>query len=224
MHAIIELLNSQIEARHLLKHPFYVAWSEGKLTLEDLREYSKQYFPQVRAFPAYLSEMHSRAEDLEFRKIIARNLAEEEAGPVTHPELWLNFASGLGADPSEVLTSAAGDRVRGMTDTFREAARGETGLAAVAMYCYEKQVPRVAAAKIAGLKERYGVDSPATLEYFAVHEIADVEHAAEWERLIARANPDPAEAAAVADRVLEALWGALDEIDAARRLRSAARN
>lgn len=224
MHAIIQILNSKIEEKHLLKHPFYVAWSQGELTLSDLREYSKQYFPQVRAFPAYLSEMHSRAQDLDFRKIIARNLAEEEGGAITHPELWINFASGLGADPKDVLAAPAGKRMDTMIETFRQAARDATGLAAVAMYCYEKQVPAVAAAKIAGLKERYGMDDPSILEYFAVHQIADVEHSAEWERLIERANPDAAEAAAIADRVLDALWGGLDEMDAARIARRAGCN
>ena len=224
MHAIIQILNSKIEEKHLLKHPFYVAWSQGELRLADLREYSKQYFPQVRAFPAYLSEMHTRAEDLDFRKIIARNLAEEEGGAITHPELWINFARGLGADPEEVMAAPVGARMKTMTETFREAARGTTGLAAVAMFCYEKQVPAVAAAKIAGLRERYDVDDPSTLEYFSVHEIADVEHSAEWERLIEQANPDAAEAAAVADRVLDALWGALDEIEAMRIARRAACN
>ena len=224
MHAIIELLNSKLEAKHLLKHPFYAAWSRGELTLADLREYSQRYFPHVRAFPVYLSEMHSRAEDLDFRKSIARNLAEEEGGAVTHPELWVAFAAGLGADPAEVMASQAGERMRTMIDTFRDASRGDTGLAAVALYCYEKQVPAVAAAKIEGLVKRYGVDDPRTLEYFAVHEKADVEHAAEWERIIERASPNPGEAAAVADRILDALWGSLDEIDAARLARRAACN
>ena len=37
MHPLIEMLNAKIEGKHLLKHPFYVAWSRGELTLDDLR-------------------------------------------------------------------------------------------------------------------------------------------------------------------------------------------
>ena len=215
MHPLIQILNAKIDTKHLLKHPFYVAWSRGELTLEDLRAYSRQYFPQVRAFPAYLSEMHSRSENLAYRKIIVRNLAEEEGGTLTHPELWLDFAAGLGVDYQSILNATPGRRVAALVETFRSAARMETGLAAVALYCYEKQVPAVAAAKIAGLRERYQVTDSATLRYFTVHESADVEYAAQWEQLIERADPDASDAARVTDRVLDALWLALDEIHGA---------
>jgi pyrroloquinoline-quinone synthase len=215
MHPLIEMLNAKIESKHLLKHPFYVAWSRGELTLDDLRIYSRQYFAQVRAFPIYLSEMHSRSEDLAYRKIIAGNLAEEEGGTATHPELWLDFAAGMGADRESVVNAAPSPKVAALVETFRCAARMETGLAAVALYCYEKQLPAIAAAKISGLQERYEVTDLATLRYFAVHETADVKHAAEWERLIERANPDASDAARVADGVLDALWLALDEIHGA---------
>src|SRR5579863_82046 len=212
MHPLIEMLNAKIEGKHLLKHPFYVAWSRGELTLDGLRVYARKYFAQVRAFPVYLSEMHSRSENLAYRKIIARNLAEEEGGATTHPELWIDFAAGLGLDSQSVLNTAPGPKVAALVETFHSAARMETGLAAVALYCYEKQVPAVAAAKIAGLQERYEVTDPATLRYFTVHESADVEHAAEWEQLIERTEPDPSDAARVAEGVLDALWLALDEI------------
>ena len=133
MHPLIEMLNAKIEGKHLLKHPFYVAWSRGELTLDGLRVYARQYFAQVRAFPVYLSEMHSRSESLAYRKIIARNLAEEEGGVTTHPELWLDFATGLSVDCQSVLNSAPGPKVVAMVETFRSAARMETGLAAVAL-------------------------------------------------------------------------------------------
>ena len=47
-----------IGEKHLLKHPFYVAWTEGKLTQEQLRHYAEQYFYNVLAEPTYLSAVH----------------------------------------------------------------------------------------------------------------------------------------------------------------------
>ena len=79
MSSVVSILNQKIEAKHLLKHPFYVAWTNGTLPLENLRHYAAQYFAHVRAFPAYLSEAHSRCADLNTRQVIAANLAEEEA-------------------------------------------------------------------------------------------------------------------------------------------------
>src|SRR6185436_9263330 len=73
----------------MLKHPFYVAWSEGKLTKEILGEYAKQYYAHVKAFPTYVSGVHSQCEDVSIRQQLLENLIEEERGEDNHPELWL---------------------------------------------------------------------------------------------------------------------------------------
>jgi len=212
MSSALEILNEHIDAKHLLKHPFYVAWSKGELTLEDLRFYAQRYFAHVRAFPAYLSETHSRCSDLQTRHIIAANLADEEGHAPTHPDLWLDFAAGLGASKQEVLNAPVAPKMQAMIDAFTTAARMDTGLAAAALYCYEKQIPQVAGAKISGLEEKYGITDADTLRYFRVHEEADVEHAAQWETIIAGSNNSPEAVAQVADQVLTALWDGLSEI------------
>lgn len=212
MHSLIARLNEKIDARHLLKHPFYQAWANGELSLADLQLYAAQYFAHVRAFPAYLSEMHCRCEDLDVRKSIAGNLAEEEGGAETHPELWLQFAAGLGVDSGAVRSATPTRKVRELIGTYRDVARLDTGLAAAGLYCYEKQVPAVSASKIAGLRQHYGISDANTVRYFAVHETADVRHAAEWETVLEKTAPPAGQALAVADRALDALWGALDGI------------
>lgn len=212
MPTTIQILNEKIEAKHLLKHAFYQAWTNGELTLDELRSYSRQYFAQVRAFPAYLSEMHSRCEDLRSRSTIAANLADEEALQPTHPELWLDFAEGLGESREAVLNHPVGPKFATLVDTFRSLAKEDTGVAAAALYCYEKQIPAVSHEKIAGLKANYGITSDDTLRYFTVHEEADVEHAAQWEELLERHPVSAERAAEVADQVLGALYGALDEV------------
>jgi pyrroloquinoline-quinone synthase len=110
--------------------------------------------------------------------------------------------------------------MKALVETFRSIAKMDTGLAAAGLYCYENQIPAVSAAKIEGLKANYKITEDDTLRYFAVHESADVEHAAQWEALIERHQVPAAEAAAVADRVLDALNGALDEIYAGCRCTS----
>ncbi|HYO46187.1 MAG TPA: iron-containing redox enzyme family protein, partial [Gemmatimonadota bacterium] len=105
-----------IEDRHVLKHPFYVAWREGTLPREALRTYAAQYYQHVRAFPTYISALHSRCDDLETRRALLENLRDEEEGPENHPALWLRFAAAVGcsegeaesAEPlSETLTAIA---------------------------------------------------------------------------------------------------------------------
>ena len=46
---------SRIEARPMLAHPFYQAWTKGELSRESLVEYARQYFRHVDAFPRYVS-------------------------------------------------------------------------------------------------------------------------------------------------------------------------
>ena len=47
-------LDAIIAERHLLKHPFYQAWSNGQLSLDTLRRYAGQYHAQVSAFPRFM--------------------------------------------------------------------------------------------------------------------------------------------------------------------------
>src|SRR5262249_56503239 len=90
-------LDAIIGERHLLKHPFYQLWSQGKLTLENLREYAISYYPHVAAFPTYVSGVHSGCEDAALRQELLENLIEEDRGPQNHPALWRKFAAALGA-------------------------------------------------------------------------------------------------------------------------------
>ena len=72
-----------IDARHLLKHPFYVAWTEGRLSKEQLRHYAEQYFHNVLAEPTYLSAVHfntphlhteTNSGDISVRQEVLKNL------------------------------------------------------------------------------------------------------------------------------------------------------
>ena len=42
--SLVERIDMEIENRSLLKHQFYRMWSEGKLTVDHLQGYSREYF------------------------------------------------------------------------------------------------------------------------------------------------------------------------------------
>ena len=97
---VSSLIDSKVAERAMLKHPFYQAWTEGRLPLDTLRAYARQYFHHVEAFPRAVSAVHSACPDRDGRRMLAENLAEEEgieAGKQDHASLWLMFACGLGA-------------------------------------------------------------------------------------------------------------------------------
>ena len=96
MNQDLDQIDKDIAAKHLLKHPFYLAWTRGELSREALADYAQQYYQHVAAFPTYLSAIHANCDDQSTRKELLNNLIDEEAGSPNHPELWLNFAEGLG--------------------------------------------------------------------------------------------------------------------------------
>src|ERR1043166_3474509 len=60
----IAQLDATIKQNQMLDHPFYQAWNMGKLSREALREYAKQYYHFVQAFPTLLSATHANTPHL----------------------------------------------------------------------------------------------------------------------------------------------------------------
>src|SRR5437868_1478373 len=183
------LIDSKVAEKAMLKHPFYQAWTEGRLPIETLRAYARQYFHHVEAFPRAVSAVHSACPDRDGRRMLAENLAEEEgidAGKQDHASLWLMFACGLGESEAGVRAEALNAETQALIDTFRKLSRRSYASGLGALYAYESQFPAVASAKIQGLIERYGISDEQTLRLFRVHGSADVEHSAVCRALVDR--------------------------------------
>ena len=212
----LEALEGRIASRHVLQHPFYQAWNAGTLTHEALQDYAAQYYQHVAAFPAYLSAVHSHTPDKEARKVLLQNLVDEEAGTPNHPDLWMQFAEGMGADSTTVENTPAQPETQALVDTFRDiCGNGQFTDGIAALYAYESQIPEVAATKIAGLKAHYGVTDEATLRYFTVHIAADEVHRAQEKSLLETHVVTEAQANSAllsADRALEAVWNLLSGV------------
>jgi pyrroloquinoline-quinone synthase len=211
----LESIDQHIAAKHLLTHPFYLAWTRGELSKEALRDYAQQYYHHVAAFPTYLSAVHANCEDQPTRKQILANLNDEEAGAPNHPELWLQFAESLGTSADEVRSSKKQAETCGLIGTFRDVCgNGTTAEGLAALYAYESQIPTVSESKIDGLKKHYGFDDPKAYEYFSVHIEADREHSASERAMLGgyvRDDNAPSVKASV-DRVLGALWEMLSGV------------
>ncbi|MGB3192432.1 MAG: CADD family putative folate metabolism protein [Limnoraphis sp.] len=175
--AFLAQIDEIIDGHHLLKHPFYQLWNEGKLTLEMLQEYATEYYLQVHHFPTYVSATHAACDDLEIRQMLLENLIEEERGSANHPELWLRFAEGLGVDRQAVLERQNLEKTTESVRILKELARSENAVKGLAaLYAYEAQIPEVSTTKIAGLQNYYGIDSAEAVSFFKVHEQADEVH------------------------------------------------
>ena len=215
MNTYLQTIDRDISDKHLLKHPFYLAWTRGELTKESLADYAKQYYHHVAAFPTYLSAVHSHCDDQQTRKQLLSNLIDEEAGVPNHPDLWKQFATGLGVSHEELARTAAQPETANLISTFREVcSKNSTAVGLAALYAYESQIPEICESKIDGLKKHYGMTNPNDYQYFSVHIEADREHsAAEREMLgnhVSESNSN--EVRVAVNRVLDALWSLLSGV------------
>lgn len=205
-------LDRLVRHQHLLRHPFYTAWSKGELPIETLRAYAGQYYHFEVNFPRYVAGAYSRITDPHDRRVLLDNLVDEEGRSPTHPELWLDFARAIGARAPPSLPSGP---TRRLLETYERHALGGSAPAALgALYAYESQFPEVAAEKSRGLRAHYRIRSKSAHEFFRVHTFADVEHSAAERRLLHRYLSGSATEGRQAERglrdSLDAWWGFLN--------------
>ena len=212
----LNALDALVAEKHLLKHPFYTLWNEGKLTRDHIREYAISYYPHVAAFPTYVSGVHSGCDDPALRAELLENLVEEEGGPVNHPALWRRFAASLGATESDFSVSPRTAEVADAIAEFRRTTRaGSVPEGLAALYAYESQIPEISKTKREGLAAFYGIEDAESTRFFTVHEEADVWHRQVERAALGRAAQTPEDrekALAAAGRCLDALNRVLDGV------------
>ena len=215
-------LDALIAEKHLLNHPFYQLWSQGKLTRDNLREYAISYYPHVAAFPTYVSGVHANCDDAGLRQELLENLIEEEHGNENHPALWRKFAAALGAADSDLASSPRTPEVAETIAEFRRSTKnGSVAEGLAALYAYESQIPEVSKTKREGLREFYGIEEGDATRFFSVHEHADVWHRQVEREALGRVADTPEareRALEAAGRCCDALNRALDGVMRENRL------
>lgn len=169
--ALFQAIQATIAEKHMLNHPFYHVWSQGKLTKEELADYLAQYFYLEAAFPRFMSGLHARTLDETMRQKMLENLIHEEHGPHNHVAQLLRLAQqAFGLTQAQILEIGPNEKTTTLIQAFEEATRSEDiqeGLAA--MIVYKQQVSDVAQTKLEGLKEHYGVRDEKALEFYSTH-------------------------------------------------------
>ena len=84
MTLLIDQINSEIDKHSLLKHKFYQLWQEGKLTLDQLAGYSKEYYQLVKTVPLIVKNTLENNSNPRYEKLIKAALQEENE----HIEPW----------------------------------------------------------------------------------------------------------------------------------------
>lgn len=190
------------ERHDVLQHPFYIRWSAGELTRDELARYSGQYRHAVTAIADLSAEA---AAELPQHPELVGHADEERA----HVALWDGFVDAVGGDTGAEPTAETASCVELWTE--RDGALGELGR----LYAIESGQPEISKTKLEGLSAHYGIDSPEGTRYFTVHRGRDVEHAAEGRELLEQLISSPADedvVVAAAERAFEANWRLLDGV------------
>jgi pyrroloquinoline-quinone synthase len=101
----LESLEEEIRVHPALHHPFLKKFRSGKLTLDRLRIFARQYYLYSRWFSMYVSGVIANIPDEKPRYYLVKNLYQEygENKPQrSHPELFRRFLSALCLDSSEI--------------------------------------------------------------------------------------------------------------------------
>ncbi len=208
MDSVVQRIDLEIENRSLLKHSFYKMWSEGKLTIDHLQGYSKEYFQLVKVVPKFverIAEATGNSDD------IITNNAREEA---EHVELWARFATALGVSRSDLITYDGSEKTKEAVAKLMELASLTFEEAVAAMYAYEMELPKISRSKIDGLKKFYDMDSEDATKYFEIHEEADMRHAQVWREILQRIPSERREAVInAAIKSLQAQNNLLDSVN-----------
>jgi len=172
---IVKRIDQEIEKRSLLKHPFYQMWSEGKLGIESLQGYAKEYFHLVKAVPNIVGRIAAQSNN----DYIMTNLQEERE----HIEPWIKFAGALGVRKQELEQYEVAQKTRDSVNKLLDlASTFDEGVAA--MYAYEAEIPKISRTKLDGLAKYYNITSDDATEYQRIHATVDVKHAAVWRSIL----------------------------------------
>ncbi len=186
MNNLIDQINFEIEKYSLLKHDFYKLWQEGRLTLDHLAGYSKEYFQLVKIVPSLVENLLKNNKNKNYDSLIQNTLQDERE----HIEPWIKFSSSLDVDKNELLNYEGEDLTRKSIDDLINLSESSFEEAVASLYAFEKELPKISETKLDGLNEFYGITSNESNEYFKIHKEVDLYHSKIWENIIKESTSD----------------------------------
>ncbi len=180
-----QALASARKSRHGGMHPLSVAWARGDLSREQLGQWAIQHFYYVDAVAQQFAALYARLPDLDARLELLDNLIGEEMPGQPgkrHPDLLVKFARACGVRDDDIFDAEAKGLIlpttRAMRSWIWELATQRTMAEAFAgiMVALEGQLPTLYPMLVEAMRTMGYSDEE--LEFFHVHIVNDVGHAA----------------------------------------------
>jgi len=194
----IKRIDEMIEERSLLKHPFYEMWSDGKLTIESLAGYSKEYFQLVKTIPSFMTPIIEKAP-----KSVIGELIDNQQEEADHIQPWIKFAGELGISEEELIKYGGLKKTKKAVSDLSELMNTYEG-GSCAMYAFEKEIPKISQIKLDGMEKFYGMSSDDATEYFKLHTEADIRHTAAWRNILENVSTNTDDLIQIADKSISA--------------------
>jgi pyrroloquinoline-quinone synthase len=168
------------DARDVLRHPFYVRWSEGALARAELAHYSGQYRHAVVALAAAAESAATSPDAGDDAVALARHADEEGLACGALGRVCRRYwrPGRRRGDPRDARVRLCMGR-RAVAFACRDAR---------AMFAIEAAQPAISATKQTGLVRHHGL---ARSPYFDVHQELDIEHAEQTREMISRRWEQP---------------------------------
>ena len=163
----------------------------------------------MKQVPSLVENTWTRARDAQIQDEIGQNLREE----AEHISPWIQFAESLGIGEQELTEYLSAGQTNEALSALSELTQQSFEEAVATMHAYEKELPKISRSKIDGLTKFYGLSTHEAVNYFEIHETADIKHAALWRKIL-QSVPQEREQAVLsaAKRSLEAQNKLLDSV------------
>ncbi len=204
-----------LHEKSLLNHPFYKLWTAGKLSVDALRGYAKQYYFLEAEFPRFLLQTGTHAPTESANAVVMENYAEETAKEKSHVDMWLDFASGLGLEKNSVKQTQAMQSTVNVLSSFDVSTKTSWLSGMAALLAYEANLQETSMTKLAGLQKFYGVTDKQSTQFFEIHGVLDLQHSNDWKNLLVQSASSAEQQSEVKNVVgssMEVLWKFLDGI------------
>ncbi|HHT9119726.1 MAG TPA: TenA family transcriptional regulator [Candidatus Hypogeohydataceae bacterium YC41] len=178
----LESLEEEIRLHPALNHPFLRNFRNGKLTLDRMRIFARQYYLYSRWFSMYVSAVIAKMPDEKPRAYLIKNLYQEYGeGDLqqTHPAIFRRFLRALRLDSPEIERIEPLPETRLFIHEYLFVCREGHFLEALGALGpgTESIVPYIYHSFYEGLRKEPSLHEE-DIEFFTLHMQMDVEHSA----------------------------------------------
>ncbi len=178
----LESLEEEIRLHPALHHSFLNKFSIGKLSLDRIRLFARQYYLYSKLFPLYVASVIANIPDDKPRAYLVKNLYEEGGEnniSQTHVAIFKRFLGSLRLDSSEIERTEPLPETRMFIHEYLFVCKHSHFLEALGALGpgTESIVPYIYHPIYEGLRKEPSLQER-DLEFFALHMQLDVEHSA----------------------------------------------